>query len=50
MFTLFIERCVNQRMPPAMKSSNESSVDAAIAMEPVLIVAYTLKTSSTILA
>lgn len=26
-------------MPPATRSSNESSVDAAIAMEPVFIVA-----------
>jgi hypothetical protein len=37
---LFIDRCVNQRIPPAMRSSNESSVEAAIAMDPLLIVAY----------
>ncbi|KAG5043431.1 hypothetical protein JHK87_007346 [Glycine soja] len=31
-----MERCVNQSTPPAIRSSRESSVDAAIAMEPLL--------------
>jgi hypothetical protein len=35
----FIDKCVNQRIPPAIKSSKESSVEAAIAIEPLLIVA-----------
>lgn len=40
MFMLFIDRCVNQRIPPAIRSSNESNVDAAIAKEPLFTVAY----------
>lgn len=36
-----MERCVNQSTPPAIRSSRESSVDAAIAMEPLLTVANT---------
>lgn len=35
----FIDRWVNQSMPPAMRSSNESNVDAAMAMDPLFIVA-----------
>ena len=38
-----MERCVNQSTPPAIRSSRESSVDAAIAMEPLLTVANTSK-------
>lgn len=39
MFTSFIARWVNQSMPPAMRSSRESKVDAAIAIDPLLMVA-----------
>lgn len=38
-----MERCVNQSTPPAIRSSRESSVDAAIAMDPLLTVANTCK-------
>jgi len=37
-FVSFIARWVNQSMPPAMKSSRESNVDAATAIDPLLII------------
>lgn len=40
MFMFFIDRCVNQSIPPAIRSSKESRVEAAIAMDPLFIVAY----------
>ena len=39
MFVFFIDKCVNQSIPPAIRSSKESSVDAAIAMDLLFIVA-----------
>lgn len=40
MFIVFIDKCVNQRIPLAIKPSNESRVDAAMAMDPLFTVAY----------
>ena len=39
----FIDKCVNQSIPPAIRSSKESSVDAAIAIDPLFNVAYIYK-------
>lgn len=39
MLMFFIDKCVIQSMPPAIRSSSESRVDAAIAKDPLCIVA-----------
>lgn len=39
MLMCFIERWVNQRIPPAIRSSKESKVEAAMASDPLFVVA-----------